>query len=831
MKNGELFQWWSGSSARTGIMINCGSVTIEEDVRVMGGVPDRDVLCPSITLNGGSLILKEGAALLSGLQVPEGKVLADYLPEGTAFVKCSYDYDSNTVTVSDPQEFVSNAYTANESTESMVIVSHTHDFSGSACPCGFNCDHSTVDTAAGKCETCGKQLEAAIKSKDGAVIGFDSFISALDSVQSNMTEEVTVVLLQNYELNSQYILDRSNNIKLDLNTNSISGSGGFVVNADSKLTLANGSLGENIIVEAAGGKCEDVCRRQIYTAVLTKADGTSANYEAFTDAWTAAIDNEGSTLKLLCDITLNNAEDGIIVQSGKFTFDLNGKTVSGEITNQLLTVSGTADITVKNGKLINTFSVDRTDINNAYANALEIDGGTVTLDGVELTAGHGFEGARSCAAYIFSGSLTVVNGTFTGPFGVADVFGVHPSVKITSATLYDGIFYDRTGITAIDYIGLKALFADGSMLFDKDGKYIDAEDEAYWQIEGEGEDVYVAFVYGEECVIKPHTHTYADGKCAECDYACPHDSGKNDREAGYFEKAICSVCHAEYGDFAPDTTAPTGEIKIKERSWWQSLLNTISFGIFYKEEITVSITADDDSYTQPGYDETKHAVKIEYLISDTVLSEEAVKTSSEFREYTVPIGLSTERQYVVYVRLTDYTDNVAYAGSEEFEIDKTAPVIENMVDGGHYTFCLETRVKLSDKNIDKIALDGREESLNSDGELCLRALNNKEQTLGVTDKAGNTLTVYITIYAKHEIDEETLTCRHCDVAAVAKVTADDFVGYYATLTEALNAGLSDQRENVVVISHTILVLEHNKTITQSEGSFQSPLFCCLQVWK
>lgn len=368
---------------------------------------------------------------------------------------------------------------------------------------------------------------------------------------------------------------------------------------------------------------------------------------------------------------------------------MNGKTVSGEKTNQLLTVSGTADITVKNGKLINTFSVDRTDINNAYANALEIDGGTVTLDGVELTAGHGFEGARSCAAYIFSGSLTVVNGTFTGPFGVADVFGVHSSVKITSATLYDGIFYDRTGITAIDYVGLKALFADGSMLFDKDGKYIDAEDEAYWQIEGDGEDVYVAFVYGEECVIKPHTHTYADGKCAECDYACPHDSGKNDRESGYFEKAICSVCHAEYGDFAPDTTAPTGEITIKERSWWQSLLNTISFGIFYKEEITVSITADDDSYTQPGYDAAKHAVKIEYLISDTVLSEEAVKTSSEFREYTGSIGLSTERQYVVYVRLTDYTDNVAYAGSEEFEIDKTAPVIENMVDGGHYTYCQE----------------------------------------------------------------------------------------------------------------------------------------------
>ena len=106
LKNGELFQWWSGSSARTAIVINGGSVTVEENVRVKGGQYDSDVPCPSITFNGGSLILKEGAALLSGLTVPDGKVLADYLPEGTAFVKCSYDYKSNTVTVSDPQEFV-----------------------------------------------------------------------------------------------------------------------------------------------------------------------------------------------------------------------------------------------------------------------------------------------------------------------------------------------------------------------------------------------------------------------------------------------------------------------------------------------------------------------------------------------------------------------------------------------------------------------------------------------------------------------------------------------------------------------------------------------------
>ena len=695
LKNGNLFQGSSTSTYETGIVINGGSVTVEENVRVRGGTPDRDGQCPSVTLNGGNLMLKEGAALLSGLQVPENKVLADYLPEGTAFVKCSYDYDSDTVTVSDPQEFVPDVYTANKITEGMAVVSHTHDFSGgTACICGFNCEHNVVDSATGKCMICGTQ---------------------------------------------------------------------------------------------------------VYIAIVTDADGSYASFASFDDAWIAAVDNEGSTLKLLCDVDIGKANDGILIESGKFTLDLNGKTVSGDITNQFLTVSGTADITVRNGKLINTFNTDRSDINQSCASALEIDGGTVTLDRVELIAGHGFEGVRSYAAYIFSGSLTIVDGVFTGALSVADIWGAHPSAKITSATLHDGIVYGCAGIAGFDYAGLEAIFADGSMLFDKDGKYINVENKAYWQIEGEGEDSFTSFVYSEEGVIKPHTHdSYVDGKCAECDYACPHDSGINDREASYFEKAICSICHCEYGDFAPDTTAPTGEITIQGRTWWQTVLNKISFGLFYNENASVIITATDDSYSQPGYDETKHAVKIEYLVSDTILSEEAVKASSEFREYTIPIGFSTERQYVVYVRLTDHAGNVAYAGSEGFEIDKTAPVIENMVDGGHYSYCKEITIKISEKNIKSVTLDGREQTLNSDGKIHLQAHFDVEQTLIVTDKAGNTLTVYITSYTKHDFDEETLTCRHCGIDAAAKLTAGDFAGYYATVNAAISDGLLYRDENAVV---------------------------------
>ena len=679
LKNGNLFQCWSSSSARTGIEINDGSVTIEEDVRVMGGMPEGDVvLCPSITLNGGTLILKEGAVLLSGLQVPEGKVLADYLPEGTAFVKCSYDNSSDTVTVSDPQEFVPDVYTANKITEGMVIVSHTHDFGGgTACPCGFNCDHSVVDSATGKCENCGTQ---------------------------------------------------------------------------------------------------------IYVASLVKADGTVTNYEAFADAWDAAVDNEGSTLKLLCDITLDEAEDGIIAQSGKFTLDLNGKTVSGEITNQLLTVSGTADITIRNGKLINTFNIDRSVINLTCANALAIDGGTVTLDVVELTAGLGFEGARSYAAYIFSGNLTVVDTTFTGALTVGDIWGAHPSVKITSATLHNGIIYGYLGTTDFNYAGLKAVFADGSMLFDKDGKYIDVEDEAYWRIDGEGENTYVSFGYSEECVIKPHTHdTYVDGKCAECDYACPHDSGKNDREASYFQKAICSVCHAEYGDFVQDTVEPVGKIEIKERTWWESFIHAITFGLFYKEKVTVEITDSDDSYSQAGYDETKHAVKIEYLISNTELSLETVKNSA-FTEYKGEIDISDDSRYVVYAKLTDYAGNVSYISTDGFVVDTTPPVIEVDADGQSKQYsngqraevCGGAQIKFIDDNFDTAyrTIDGEKDKIWSSPFLVAASDTDRTErwiTFEVHDKAGNISTVEVYVHKEHSFDEETGVCAYCGYQAAVLI--------------------------------------------------------------
>lgn len=684
LKNGNLFQWWSSSSARTGIEINDGSVTIEEDVRVRGGIPEGDVLSPSITLNGGTLILKEGAVLLSGLQVPEGKVLADYLPKGTAFVKCSYDNSSDTVTVSDPQEFVSDVYSTNRSTEGMMIVSHTHDFGGgTACPCGFNCDHSVVDSATGKCENCGTQ---------------------------------------------------------------------------------------------------------IYVASLVKADGTVTNYEAFDDAWIAAVESEGSTLKLLCNVEFDdNGVDGLVLDHGKFTLDLGGFTLESFAYQQMLVISGTADIVIKNGVLLNTYNTEGGgQLFLSTGNAIDVKGGSLTLDGVTLHGAYEVKGAlpdgeiQSYALELYSGNLTVENCTFFGSLAVYKMSDDSSlTVKIISADLRNGLIFTAMGEEK-DYDGFSKFFADGSMLFDENGKYIDVRDDNYWITEEYG--FYATgFYYENSAIVKRHTHTYENGKCAECGYACPHDSGINDREAGYFEKAICSVCHAEYGNYAKDTNKPTGRIEIKERTRWESFIHAITFGLFYKEKVTVEITASDDSYSQAGYDETKHAVKIEYLISNTELSLETVKNSA-FTEYKGEIDISDDSRYVVYARLNDFAGNEEYISTDGFVIDTTPPVIEVDADGQSKRYsngqraevCGDTQINFIDDNFDTAyrTIDGEKDKIWSSPFLVAASDTDRTErwiTFEVHDKAGNISTVEVYVHKEHSFDEETGVCAYCGYQAAVLI--------------------------------------------------------------
>ena len=264
----------------------------------------------------------------------------------------------------------------------------------------------------------------------------------------------------------------------------------------------------------AAAFAEDAEIAESGAAQVTTAGDTEQVYGSFNDAWSAAIESEGSTLKLLSDVELSKevGEDGLPVSEGSFTLDLNNKTLKGAIWNQLLEVSGTANITIKNGSLVNTQTGPAATASATELVALKISGGTVALDNVNLTSGINSEGKHSSALYITGGSLTVTGSTFTGEVGVrCENSDTRPALSIADATLNNGIFYWVAGAQASDTAGLEAIFADGSMLFDQDGKYIDLASKEYWHIENVG----AIFLYTEGCIVKPHTHKVVNGAC-EC---------------------------------------------------------------------------------------------------------------------------------------------------------------------------------------------------------------------------------------------------------------------------------------------------------------------------
>ena len=278
--------------------------------------------------------------------------------------------------------------------------------------------------------------------------------------------------------------------------------------------LTDVTVGAHTHTPDENGKC--ACGASIIASVKT-ADGTERTYGSFTDALAAAVESNDSTLQLLYDVDLGAANDGLSVDSGKFTLDLNGKTLSGEVYNQLLAVSGTANITIKNGKLINTFYKDQSDINSSLANAVQINGGAMALEDIEVTSGRGEDGAYTDAVEVDDGSLTVTSGTFTGAITVmSESSDVHPTLKIKTATLHNGIAYFTKNTSQPDYDVVKAFFADGSLLFDKDGKYIDITKAEYWESGSTEEYSISVFQYGEESSVKPHTHTIVNGKCSVC---------------------------------------------------------------------------------------------------------------------------------------------------------------------------------------------------------------------------------------------------------------------------------------------------------------------------
>ena len=225
------------------------------------------------------------------------------------------------------------------------------------------------------------------------------------------------------------------------------------------------------------------------SASLT-VNGTETPYSTFEEALTAAQQTQGGTLSLLADVTLAQQA---YVNSGTFTLDLNGHTLtSGAALNTLVVVGGSVTIQDSQGGVISNTSSD--DI------AVYCCGGNVTILG-------GFFPSK---LYWESGTVSLQGGEFR--------------------------FLDSEGGSWLSAIPEgKALkkndddsVADASArtIHTANGSYVLADHKHNWQA-------------GKCACGREHTdHTWEDGKCTVCHLTCSHHEIGGD--------GVCTTCGTQF---------------------------------------------------------------------------------------------------------------------------------------------------------------------------------------------------------------------------------------------------------------------------------------------
>ena len=182
-----------------------------------------------------------------------------------------------------------------------------------------------------------------------------------------------------------------------------------------------------------------------------------------------------------------------------------------------------------------------------------------------------------------------------------------------------------------------------------------------------------------------------------------------------------------------DKTNPTGKVEFVERTSWQEFVNGITFGLFYKTEITVKAEAADN---------LSGVEAIEYAASDKAMTLQEVKTIASWQTMPnsgVSVDLEDAKQFVYFVRITDKAGNVTYLSTDGAEYDTTAPVISGVENGKiYYTTQMVT---VTEKNLDTLTLNGQAAQTT----ITLEGDQNAVFTILAKDKAGNETTVTVTM--------------------------------------------------------------------------------------
>ena len=241
-----------------------------------------------------------------------------------------------------------------------------------------------------------------------------------------------------------------------------------------------------------------------------------------------------------------------------------------------------------------------------------------------------------------------------------------------------------------------------------------------------------------------------------------------------------------------ETTGTTGKVEFVGRSSWQTFVNHITFGLFYKDEVTVKAEADDG---------LSGVASIEYAVSDKAMSLEEVMAITDWTAMPkdgVGVTVEDEKTFVYFIRITDKAGNATCISTDGAEYDTTCPAIGGIENGSIYH--TTQVITVTDKNFESITVNGEPATLDSEGKLALNGNLETTYAIQVMDKAGNVTEYTVTMKVIADITDSIKDITVDDVKSDDKETIETVIKNIKEelknddLTDEEKAELEDEKQ-------------------------------------
>ncbi len=235
----------------------------------------------------------------------------------------------------------------------------------------------------------------------------------------------------------------------------------------------------------------------------------------------------------------------------------------------------------------------------------------------------------------------------------------------------------------------------------------------------------------EGCLISRN-----DGTGAEWSDSLTVSAESNRGSITFFlkNKESGKISLAETAAYQIDTIPPTGTVRFDEENRWENFLEFITFGLFYPNEVTVSVAARDN---YSGVWKTEYASADRAMTLEEVMAIPEAEWTAYEESFNVP--LEDAKKFVYFIRITDMAGNVTYLSTDGAVYDTVKPVISGIKNGG--TYYTTQKFSVSDTNLEHVAVN---EMLISDPSAFILPGNTEaEYVVWAEDKARNTVTFVI----------------------------------------------------------------------------------------